>query len=166
MRLFGHIGRYSNREKLHRRLGFFSLIGLFLLVMVGDLTAREQRQNLISPLPSPSPVVAEAQAEEKTSYNWDEVIGIIVEEFKPLGREVTAQAIAIANCESGFEQYATNNWNRDGSKDHSVFQLNDHWGLSFATLYDARENIKFAKKIYERNHTWKSWACARKLRLK
>lgn len=84
-----------------------------------------------------------------------------------------SRAERIAGCESGMRSVSSQP-NRNGSRDHGIFQLNDAGtlqGLLVATgedpanvalALDAAWNVKAAKVLWERRG-WQPWTCASKL---
>lgn len=81
-------------------------------------------------------------------------------------RRLEAEAIAIARCESSLRN-VTSRPNRNGSRDHGLFQLNDGGTLQElgGTISLARSpawNVRAALRLYER-WGWQPWTCARNL---
>jgi len=96
----------------------------------------------------------------KPQITKPQVIKAIANEFADQGHFVVIQALTVANAESGLRPEAEH-INKDGSKDHSVFQLNDcHWGKG--NLKNWKENIKIAKKIWL-SSSWCPWVVSKGL---
>lgn len=103
--------------------------------------------------PSPSPVTT------------DVIVKAIVEEFKDVPKADLVRAINIAYCESGIRAEAKNQ-NTNGTEDSSVFQVNDVHIKTFGSKFktDWKENIKVARKIYDRHDgSFSAWVCNSKI---
>ena len=72
------------------------------------------------------------------------------------------KALAIAKCESSLNPKAYNDKNSNGSWDAGLFQINSVHGYTVNHLMDLENNVKIARKIYDRQG-WKPWVCSRKL---
>lgn len=84
------------------------------------------------------------------------IIEYIVEVFG----ENSAEAITIIKkCEnSKFNPKATN-WNRNGTWDTGIFQINQVHGYTMEEMQDYRKNIDAAKKIFD-SRGWTAWSCS------
>lgn len=69
-------------------------------------------------------------------------------------------ALSIAKAESGLNPRAVN-YNRNGTKDLGVFQINDCHYFSDADRLDWRKNIRLAKWIRD-TYGWKAWVAYNK----
>jgi hypothetical protein len=69
-------------------------------------------------------------------------------------------AIAIAKAESGLRCSAISPQNKNGTRDHGVFQINDIHMAKFGqnSPYDCVENIKVAYKIFKSWEGWHAWS--------
>lgn len=77
--------------------------------------------------------------------------------------EDSANAIAIATCESGLKPNAFNPNNPDGSLDGGLWQINSVHDAELKRLgldkYDPEDATKYARILYDRNG-WMDWVCA------
>jgi len=71
--------------------------------------------------------------------------------FAPAGAENIAIAKRVVGCESGYNPRAESPGN------YGLFQINQAHGYSKATLFNWKENIKIAYKLYQKNHGWGPW---------
>ena len=78
--------------------------------------------------------------------------------------------VRIARCESGYDTEAIGrNRREDGtvwSRDYGLFQINDYWWQNLLDEYDwwdAHDNARMAKKIFDTPNGFKHWVCAQKL---
>jgi hypothetical protein len=110
-----------------------------------------EKRVLLSPLCETKPITP-----------WNEIVAMIVSEFKDLGPKVTYEAIKIAWCESRWNELAKG-VNNNNSTDGGVFQANSVHKLPDAIRFDALENIKWAKQKYIKDGSWRAWVCAKKL---
>lgn len=78
----------------------------------------------------------------------------IIEEIEKTFPEDPQTALAIAKCESGLKPNAVGPTN-----DHGIFQLHEpSHDLSEIDVYDPKENIAFARKLYDESG-WQPWVC-------
>lgn len=84
------------------------------------------------------------------------IINYIVEVFG----EDSAEAITIIRkCEnSKFDPKATN-WNKNGTWDTGIFQINQVHGYSLEDMQNYKKNIDVAKKIFDKRG-WTAWSCS------
>lgn len=119
--------------------------------VVEDSQEEAGGQLIVSPTPE-SILPPQKQKTEK-----QEILNYIVEVFG----EYAPDAIAVVRlCENGdFDPYATN-YNRNGSVDRGIFQLNSqYWGGD--ELYDWKLNVDTAWIVFERaGKKWTPWTCA------
>ena len=85
-----------------------------------------------------------------------QILAYIVEVFG----DDSADAITIINkCENhAFNPKATN-WNRNGTWDTGIFQINQVHGYTMEEMQDWKLNINAAKKIFD-NRGWTAWSCS------
>lgn len=57
--------------------------------------------------------------------------------------------LKVAECESGFDQYAFNPTNN--SNDRGVFQISELYHGVGDEMFDVKKNIAYAKKLYDKN---------------
>lgn len=110
--------------------------------------------SLPSPSPTPLPVPTTA-----------EIVSEIANEFSDVPKADLVRAINIAFCESGIRTDAYN-FNTNATGDHSIFQINDVHTKTFGGKFkeDWRENIRVARKIYDRHsQSFSAWVCNRKI---
>jgi hypothetical protein len=94
----------------------------------------------------------------------EQVWYILDKEYKFTLKE-KIKALAIIQCESGFDQYAINK-NTNGSLDLGLWQINEpshkSKGLTRACAFDIACATKFAiEQIYLPQGNWNAWVCAR-----
>ena len=65
-------------------------------------------------------------------------------------------ALAVAKAESRLKAEAIHK-NSNNSVDYGIFQINSVNGYKVSEMLDARQNIKIAREIYEKQG-WKAWA--------
>jgi hypothetical protein len=85
----------------------------------------------------------------------------IAERFGP---EDFSYAVRIAWCESRLNPNSVSRANRDGSRDHGLFQLNDdgtmqRLGVTRSTALDVTANVDAAWVLLE-DRGWSPWTCA------
>ena len=71
-------------------------------------------------------------------------------------------ALAIVQCESGFNPRAHNGSNTNGTTDGGLWQINDVHNSRLQALgldrYNPEDATKFARMLYEQNG-WRDWVC-------
>jgi len=83
----------------------------------------------------------------------------IVEEIKRVFHEEPELALAIMKCESGLVPTAEH-WNTNGTVDKGIAQLNSVHDLSGVDVWNPKENLRFARKLYdERGQRFTDWVC-------
>ena len=56
------------------------------------------------------------------------------------------------------------NLNSDGSRDYSIFQVNDRWqGVRGKFLLNWKVNVLIAKQLFDESHSFKMWVCGQRL---
>ena len=162
----------------------FLVIGLFALLIYLGAKAMEAQPNPITQPTKEVPAVQkmepkpEPMREEPESFTViiteEEVVeDPLIEESPPKPRKSNAPvssiektiadvfrgeekiALAVAKAESGLNPKAVN-WNRNGSKDVGVFQINDKHGWSTEERFDWEKNIRMAKDLRDR-YGWTEW---------
>jgi len=130
---------------------FLILISILFGIYLGiNHPKREEVEVLaITPTvtPSPTPTPGAKEVIEEITEVW--------------GGEKTHEIVTAITCaysESGLRVNALNTKNSNGTKDHSVFQVNDinskRYGEGFKKSW--RENIRVAYQIYK-NRGWSAW---------
>lgn len=137
----------------------------------------EDNHFVAEPEPSLIPQV-QAQAYEEPIQSADPIEQLIRDTFG----EDAEEALIVAKCESGLNPQAHGDTNimvynqgdhvgdsigvfqiRTGGKDFNRARANDMTPDEFrAWMWDAEENIKYAKKIYDRQG-WYPWTCKKDL---
>ena len=91
----------------------------------------------------------------------------IVAYIKQVFGDQSGNAFKILSCENANLNPKAINRNRNGSTDHSIFQVNSihtkRYGSAFKT--DWKANIDVAYKIYKASG-WSAWSCSHKLGIK
>jgi len=86
----------------------------------------------------------------------------VEEKIEAMFPEDPETAVEIANCESTLNPNAVNHKNRNGSVDVGLMMINSIHGYSKEYLLDVDNNLKVARKLYDRQG-WKPWVCSRKI---
>ena len=156
---------YDPKDRVKIALGLVGSM-VFMIFLMGyrqitdmintwqDLPVQVQaREIIIVPEPTPTP---------KPQTEKEQILAYIVEVFG----EDSADAITIINkCENkAFNPKATN-WNRNGTWDTGIFQINQIHGYTMEEMQDWKQNIDAAKKIFD-NSTWSAWSCSRVVNIK
>lgn len=81
-------------------------------------------------------------------------------QIRKIFKEDAEIAIKIAKAESGMNCQAVSPRNKDGTRDHGLFQLNDRY---HRPEYDCLENIKKAKKIKDQWQNFHAWTTYKKI---
>jgi hypothetical protein len=102
-----------------------------------------------------SPIVVVDEKDREFTQK-QQILSYIIEVFG----DDSADAITIINkCENhAFDPKATN-WNRNGTWDTGIFQINQIHGYTMDEMQDWRKNIDAAKKIFD-NRGWTAWSCS------
>lgn len=80
--------------------------------------------------------------------------------FEVFGDDAVEAIVIIRKCEnSKFDPKATN-WNRNGTWDTGIFQINEIHGYSLEQMQDWKQNVDAAKKIFDRAGDWSPWSCS------
>lgn len=110
----------------------------------------------------------EASSQIKVDDRTKEIVKVYIEQYFGLAAN---QAERVFTCESGLSPNAVH-VNAPGlGSDHGVAQLNDRtWRATFEKVegvsfdlgsHDISHNLHFAAWIYNRNHSFNDWVCAK-----
>lgn len=132
-----------------------ALMALLMLAYYGSLANAGELVNVSADEPSRAWIVAvhtphtglAERVEVKT-----QVLAMLAEE----GID-TIKAERIIQCESSWRPTATH-YNKDGSNDAGLWQINSVHGLSVEDRMDVEKSTKFAIKLIKRNG-WRDWVC-------
>ena len=109
----------------------------------------------VTPTPTPIWVPATTQKED------------IINEITRVFGEEAPNAFSILFCENRNLNPSAINHNRNGSTDHSIFQINSihtkRFGNKFKT--DWKENIRVAH-VLQQEQGWKIWSCSHRVDIK
>lgn len=97
---------------------------------------------------------SETNEQEEYVYENDPGESIEQEIANAFGEEFRL-AMAVAMAESGLNPKAVN-YNRDGSRDIGIFQINERHGWSEEDLFDWEKNIAIAKHLRDVSG-WSTW---------
>jgi len=112
-------------------------------------------------VPEPQ-VPVETKEDPPPQYDSDENVyeephvNPIVQEIADVFGNEYRLAIAVAMAESGLNPNAIN-YNRDGSRDIGIFQINEHHGWNQEDLFNWRANIAIAKELRD-TIGWTAWS--------
>lgn len=139
------VGTMNSKPKVKRLL----MISLLFVNLLGYYDALSSPTQLHL-----STASYEVKADDRTEK--EKILSYIVEKFG----EDAADAITIINkCENhAFNPEATN-WNKNGTWDRGIFQINQVHGYSWDEMGDWEKNIDAAYKIFKRRG-WSAWACS------
>lgn len=150
--------KYNRHPNQYSQSDLRGLSLLIIIMMIGAyLNYRFSPQpDPINPFISHSCGVAKVYASEKVV-----VTPVTIEDkIRATFPEDPDMAVRIAKCESGMRANAFNGKNRNGSWDAGVMQINSIHGYSKEYLFDVDNNLKVARKLYNRQG-WRPWVCAR-----
>jgi hypothetical protein len=104
-----------------------------------------------------TPVVV-VEERDKNYSEKQQILAYIVEVFG----DDSADAITIINkCENHEFNPKATNWNRNGTWDTGIFQINQVHGYTMEEMQDWKQNIIAAKKIFDKaGKKWTAWSCA------
>jgi hypothetical protein len=159
-----------NRKQRATYNSFIGLVCLiFILIPLVNNKIKQAHAYFNPPMINPCPLAGcssyNVLVEESDSFSWDEVAKLIIDEFSDLGKKITMEALQIAYCESRWEESAVNKANKNGTWDGGVFQFNSIHNYSNDKVFDARENVKLAKRMFLRNgKSWSAWSCKKVLK--
>ena len=152
-----------------------SLIVLFLLILLIGIFGRIWKLWEIESVKAKelTPKIEQLKKENENLKNENNILKketqrpirdrILAEIHKVFGSRAK-EALAIIQCENNpnnpnYDPFRIH-VNKDGSKDHGVFQIHARtwvkvYGDEFMNNW--KENIKVAKKIFDRSGTWRQW---------
>lgn len=117
-------------------------------------------------MPSPTPqlqVVEKVVFPTATPTPTDKE-AIIAEIVRVFGEDAP-EAFNVLYCENRGLRPDAENWNRNGTWDAGIFQINQIHGHSIEDMKDYKKNIQVAKKIFD-NRGWTAWACSERVGVK
>jgi hypothetical protein len=161
----------SNQHKRHiRRIAGLKvktwltiiIIVLVLFILTVPMYLSEQYNRKINMFDRGLKVYAETRREYKAPPLADEttqeaMIGVI----KKVWRKDWKIGVALARCESGLRPDAVNRYNRNGSVDVGLLQVNSVHGISEKDLLNPYANAGYAYAIYNEQGTG-PWFSSRK----
>ena len=155
--------RHPNQHSQSDPRGLYLMLGI--MAVGGFLWYRFQEP--VSPFISHSYGVAQVQASESIIESPKTEHEAIVAYIKQVFGDQSDNAFKILECENKGLNPSAINHNRNGSTDHSIFQVNSihtkRYGSAFKT--DWKANIDVAHKIYQASG-WSAWACSHKIGIK
>jgi len=109
-----------------------------------------------SPIPTATPT--------PTPTEHDQIVGYIKQVF---GSD-SDKAFELLTSPACHENRTLNpdavNLNSDGSRDYSIFQINDRWqGVQGKFLLNWKVNVLIAKQLFDESHSFKMWVCGQRL---
>lgn len=108
-----------------------------------------------------TPVVV-VEERDKNYSEKQQILAYIVEVFG----DDSADAITIINkCENHEFNPKATNWNRNGTWDTGIFQINQVHGYTMEEMQDWKQNIIAAKKIFDASG-WSAWSCSHVINVK
>lgn len=166
----GKYGYISTRERLSPlfALGFSILCGVISLGYGNYARAQQLHTEDVNPAMENNLVQSffsqYGVEEQEEKSERQQILEYIVEVF---GDESANAITMIRKCEnSKFDPKATN-WNRNGTADYSIMQINDVneslcKGLDFRN--DWRDNIDCGYRVFKQaGYKWTPWACAEEI---
>ena len=154
--------QFQHRYKGLRTKTWLSVVYLLILIgIVSYMGIVTRPVHIISPLPITPNVYAE---EDNTPIAGSSTQQNIIDEIKKVFGKDSNRAFKLLQCENGKLNPDAVNTNTDGSKDFSVFQVNNRWqGVQGKFLLNWKVNILIAKQIFDESHSFKMWTCGQKL---
>jgi len=140
------------------RLGVLFMLILLVFVFLGDIAQDEPE--IVSP-------IYEAQAQEPTPTPTPTPIlsqkeQIIQEINQVFGDDAERGIRMLEECENRTLNPEAINWNKNGSWDFGLWQINSIHGYSKEQLKDYRFNTKVAYKLFKNaGYSFSPWTCAR-----
>lgn len=162
-------GKYS-KPSAFKAIGFVCIIILLLAAIWQSVMNKKQEdRELKSPLAIPRAMSElKVQAKEMEQVEKDltatqiytekqQILNYIVEVF---GDDAPDAIVVIRRCENASFNPKAVNYNRNGTVDRGVFQLNSqYWGGE--ELFDWKKNVEVAYKVFVRaGKKWTPWSCA------
>ena len=104
------------------------------------------------------------EKEELQTEVSSDLKGKIIKEIKLVFKDKAPEAIKIISCENNpdkpdYDPYRININKNASSLDYGVFQVNSLWEKVYGSEFKKnwKENIKVAKKIFDRSKSWQHW---------
>lgn len=104
----------------------------------------------------PVEVIKEVEVDRTFITQKQQILAYIVEKF---GDDAPDAIVLIRKCENGSFNPEATNWNRNGTWDAGIFQVNQVHGYSLEEMYDYKKNIDAAYKIFK-GRGWTAWSCS------
>jgi len=148
LRLYQYIRKFVRQYNIEMNIVRFSLPGMLALALLAGLVGLNMPQ-------------AHAQQYLSQSPDNAQTLSIINQIFGPYGD----QATQVAECESGLNPNASNNYWVGGSHAVGLFQIlypSTWYTTSQASQspYDATANTRAAHDIFVRDgYSWREWSC-------
>lgn len=158
--------RYQGKFRSKPKLGGLTL--MIIIMMIGwYLKIMNDPQELHNPFIAEIHVVSPVKAVEPIVGAPTTEHEAIVAYIKQVFGDQSDNAFKILSCENAKLNPKAINHNRNGSTDHSIFQVNSihtkRYGDAFKT--DWKANIDVAYKIYQASG-WSAWSCSHKIGVK
>lgn len=142
-------GRFVSYRPLVR--AFLVGVGVYAVSMIGGNTIWNGLKSLEKTFE-----VENVQAVETIYFTWQDEVKSTLRAY-----EIDVDyASKVIQCESGWNPKAFN-YNRNGSIDRGLWQINSIHGVDKETLYDPYLSTLEAIKIINRDG-WKAWVCVSK----
>ena len=129
----------------------------------GDTPVDHAEKVQISPTPTPQLAVLEPAIMPTATPQPTQKQEIIDEIVRVFGEEAP-NAFNVLHCENRGLRPDAINHNRNGSTDHSIFQINSihikRFGNKFVT--DWKENIRVAH-VLQQEQGWRIWSCSERV---
>jgi hypothetical protein len=147
---------------------FLPVLALIMFILAGYIVQQYfKKEPLLSPCENNEcsfnfqvramEIESEVEVFETPKTQREEIVSYIFEVF---GNDAVEAIVIIRKCEnSRFDPKATN-WNRNGTWDTGIFQVNQVHGYSLEQMQDWKQNIDAAKKIFDRAGDWSPWSCS------
>lgn len=148
MKLYQYIRKFVRQYNIEMNIVRFCLPGMLALALLAGLVGLNMPQ-------------AHAQEYLPQSPDSAQTLRIIYQIFGPYGD----QATRVAECESGLNPNASNNYWIGGSHAVGLFQIlyPSTWyttSQSGQSPYDAAANTRAAHDIFVRDgYSWREWSC-------
>lgn len=167
-------GRYISKYDSNIRPLLWLMFGVFLLGMVWTYYQKHEEQKLLDPCDGCSFFMVRAYesgsdlteslddqvATTEALTEKEQIIQYIVEVFG----EDAPDAFSVLYCENRNLNPNAVNYNRNGTRDLGIFQLNDqYWGGD--ENFNWKTNIDKAHKIFK-NGGWSQWSCSTRVGIK
>lgn len=97
--------------------------------------------------------VKETRVVERTITPFDEIMKYVINKFSPFGKDATLWALNCFDSESGYNEKAIN-FNKDGSIDRGVGQVNSVHNFDADKLMEYKYNVDKTLEIYKSSGKW------------